>query len=75
MRYYLHKTSVRSNCLIAQKDDPDLELFIPSWRVEYKLFFTERGAEVILDDNATYFNGIDGSYIEPRAMAEMLGYQ
>ncbi len=50
-------------------------LFIPSWRVEYKLFFTERGAEVILDDNATYFNAIDGSYIEPRAMAEMLGYQ
>ena len=61
--------------VIAQKDEPDLGLFIPSWRVEYKLSFIERGAEVILDNNATYFNAIDGSYIEPRAMAEMLGYQ
>ena len=60
--------------VIAEKDKAGFGLFIPSWRVEYALSYTEYGTEIVLDGNATYFNAIDGSYIEPRASAEMLGY-
>ena len=60
--------------MIAERNKPGFALFIPSWRVNYVLSYTEYGTQIVLDDNATFFNAIDGSYIEPRASADMLGY-
>ena len=60
--------------VINIKDKSGYGMLIPSWWVDYVSSYTQNGVENQFN-NTTIFNAIDGSYIEPRAMAEMLGYQ
>ena len=60
--------------VINIKDKSGYGMLIPSWWVDYVSSYTQNGVENQFH-NTTIFNAIDGSYIEPRAMAEMLGYQ
>ena len=60
--------------VINIKDTSGYGMLIPSWWVDYVSSYTQNGVENQFN-NTTIFNAIDGSYIEPRAMAEMLGYQ
>ena len=60
--------------VINIKDKPGYGMLIPSWWVDYVSSYKQDGVENQFH-NTTIFNAIDGSYIEPRAMAEMLGYQ
>ena len=59
--------------VINIKDKPGYGMLIPSWWVDYCSSYKQNGIECSFN-NTTIFNAIDGSYIEPRASAEMLGY-
>ena len=60
--------------VIAERGKPGYGLFVPSWRVNYVLSYKKRGTPTVIDDAATIFNAIDGSYIEPRMTERLLGY-
>lgn len=59
--------------VINIKDKPGYGMLIPSWWVDYVSSYKQYGEENHFN-NTTIFNAIDGSYIEPRASADMLGY-
>lgn len=59
--------------VINEKDKPGYGMLIPSWTVEYRFSYNEDAFDYNFDTE-TVFNAIDGSYIEPRASAGMLGY-
>lgn len=59
--------------VINEKDKPGYGMLIPSWWVDYVSSYKQYGEENHFN-NTTIFNAIDGSYIEPRATEDMLGY-
>ncbi len=68
--------SINLECsLIDQKEDPESGILIPSWNIGYQLLYRSAGEAVsTVIDLHLLLNAIDGSYIEPRATEDMLGY-